>query len=429
MDDKFNASLQGSLLDYSHLTGADLFGRTGDFLAWSDERKRQALWPFTRAHLSPPLTHCTIREQNGEEYKGVNFASQDYLSLASHPRIKRAAINAIEEFGVHSAGSAALMGSTALTQPLARLLAEHLQMEHAILYPTGWAAGFGVVTGLMRKSDWIVMDSLAHACLQTATRLGYKNVKLFPHNALDALGEILHTIRAGDKENAILVVTEGLFSMDSDAPDFAAMQAMCTRYQATLLVDVAHDLGSMGPNGGGNLELQGMLGKVDLVMGSFSKTFASNGGFVACNSKSVIEYLRCFSSPYTFSNALSPVQTAIILESLHLVREQEGAERRAKLIRNANTLRSRLVEHGIEILGHPSPIVPAVCSSDQVVRLASRHLRHAGVLANVAEFPAVPSGRARFRLQVMSDHTEEDTVIAANAIAACIGRARQELAA
>jgi len=143
----------------------------------------------------------------------------------------------------------------------------------------------------------------------------------------------LKRIRARDKDNGILVVTEGLFSMDSDTPDIGAMQDLCREFNATLMVDIAHDFGNIGEDGRGHIGLQQMTGKVDIVMGSFSKTFASNGGFVSCNSPAVKEYLRYFGSSGTFSNALSPIQSAIVLKAFEIVRSEEGRTLRADLMK------------------------------------------------------------------------------------------------
>jgi len=175
---------------------------------------------------------------------------------------------------------------------LERKIADFLGVEEAILFPTGWAAGYGVIKGLVRSTDHIVMDALAHTCLQEGAAAATKNIYLFRHNMVDECRKWLEKIRAKDVENGIMVVTEGLFSMDSDTPDLAALQALCNEFNATLMVDVAHDLGNLGKDGKGFIGDQGMLGKIDLVMGSFSKTFGSNGGFVACRNREVKEYLR-----------------------------------------------------------------------------------------------------------------------------------------
>ena len=298
------------------------------------------------------------------------------------------------------------MGNTSHARALARALGEFLEMEHVTLYPTGYAAGAGVIRGLVRSCDHIVMDMLAHACLQDGAAAATKNVYLHRHLDVDAVEIRLAQIRAKDKENAILVVTEGLFSMDSDTPDIKALHAACKAYRATLMVDVAHDFGALG-DGRGHIGIQDALQHVDIVMGAFSKTFASNGGFVACRTRAVKEYLRYFSMPGTFSNALSPVQSAIVLQALRIVRSAEGATRREALMTNVLALRTQLVAAGMDVYGDPSAIVAVHVGNEALTRLVGRQLTRIGLVANMVEFPAVEKGKARFRLQVMADHTLE----------------------
>ena len=277
-----------------------------------------------------------------------------------------------------------------------------------MLYPTGWAAGFGVIKGLVRSADHVVMDMLSHSCLQEGANAATNNVHLFRHLDNEYCRTILAKIRARDKENGILVVTEGLFSMDSDTPDLAGLQALCHEFDATLVVDVAHDLGCLGEDGRGHIGIQNMLGKVDIVMGSFSKTFASNGGFVACKSRAVKEYLRFYSAPATFSNALSPVQAATILKAFRIVDSVEGRVQRSALMTNVLGLRQQLREAGLDYYGDPSAIVCVKMGTEGLARLASKRLPELGLIANLVEFPAVPKGAARIRMQVMANHSEKN---------------------
>jgi 7-keto-8-aminopelargonate synthetase-like enzyme len=402
------AALTGSMRDFRVPNGDNLLARVEGFFRWQDLRRQHGLWPFSRSTEGGPNAVCAARDDQGNRMRGLNFASQDYLSLSSHPAIKAAAKEVIEQYGVHSAGSPALVGNTTHSVALERQIAEFLQMDEVVLFPTGWAAGFGVIKGLVRSADHIVLDSLAHTCLQEGAAAATKNVYLFRHLDVDHCRHWLSTIRAKDTSNGIMVVTEGLFSMDSDTPDIAAMQDLCREYNATLVVDVAHDLGCLGEDGRGHIGLQNMTGKVDIVMGSFSKTFASNGGFVACKTRVVKEYLRFYSTPCTFSNALSPVQAAVVLKAFEIIDSDEGGKLRHALLRNVVSLRGKLREAGMEIYGEPSAIVAVKMGAEGLARLVSRRLPELGLIANLVEFPAVAKGAARFRLQVMAGHTEEN---------------------
>ena len=399
------AALSGSMRDYRVVRGDNLVTRIDGFYQWQNLRRQHSLWPFSRSTDSGPAPECSGRDDRGEKMQGVNFASQDYLSLSSHPEIKAVALEAIEQYGVHSAGSPALVGNTAHSVMLERKIAEFLRMPFAALYPTGWAAGYGAIKGLVRSSDHIVIDCLAHTCLQEGANAATKNIYQHRHLDVEHARHWLATIRAKDKENGLMVVTEGLFSMDSDVPDIQAMQELCHEFNATLLVDVAHDLGCLGEDGRGHIGLQGMLGKVDLVMGSFSKTFASNGGFVAGHSRSLKEYLRFYSPSTTFSNALSPAQAAIVLKAFEIVDSEEGRKLRAAMMGNSVRLRKQLQGVGLDVYGEPSAIVAVKMGGEALARLVSRRLPELELIANLVEYPAVAKGAARFRMQVMANHT------------------------
>jgi len=281
-------------------------------------------------------------------------------------------------------------------------------MNEVALFPTGWAAGYGVIKGLVRSSDHIVMDNLSHTCLQEGAMAATRNISMFRHLQVDECREKLRAIRAQDTQNGIMVVTEGLFSMDSDTPDLVALQDLCHEYGATLMVDVAHDLGCLGEDGRGHIGLQNMLGKIDLVMGSFSKTFGSNGGFVACGSRAIKEYLRFYSPPCTFSNALSPVQAAIVMKAFEIIDSAEGRSLRTALMSNILSLRRQLTAADLTVYGDPSAIVCVKMGNEGLARLVGRRLPELGLIANLVEFPAVPKGQARFRMQVMARHTEQN---------------------
>jgi glycine C-acetyltransferase len=423
------AAMTGSMRDFRVPGGADLLKRTEGFFNWQDLRRKNGLWPFSRATEDGPGTTCRAMDDSGNKMRGVNFASQDYLSLSQHSGVKATAKETIERCGVHSAGSPALVGNTSHSVALERKIANFLKMEEVVLYPTGWAAGFGVIKGLVRSADHVVMDMLSHSCLQEGAHAATTNIHLFRHLDNEYCRNILTKIRSKDKENGILVVTEGLFSMDSDTPDLGALQSLCHEFNATLVVDVAHDLGCLGDDGRGHLGVQNMLGKVDLVMGSFSKTFASNGGFVACKSRAVKEYLRFYSAPATFSNALSPVQAATIMKAFEIVDSNEGREQREALMANILSLRHQLGEAGLEYYGDPSAIVCVKMGTEGLARLVSKRLPELGLIANLVEFPAVPKGAARIRMQVMANHTEQNIADAVQVLKTARQQAELELEA
>jgi glycine C-acetyltransferase len=421
-------ALTGSVRDFLELQGSDLMARVGSFFEWQDLRRQRHLWPYSKSTQKAPLAVCTALDDSGVEFTGLNFATQDYLGLSSDPEIKEVAKAAIDEFGVHSAGSSALAGNTKYSLGLEATISEFLDLRHTALYPTGWAAGYGVIKGLVRRTDHVVMDGLSHACLQEGAYAATPNVHLHGHLNLDSVRRHLRRIREKDAGNAILVVTESLFSMDSDTPDLKAMQDLCREYGATLLVDVAHDLGAMGPGGRGLIAEQDMLGKIDIVMGSFSKTFGSNGGFVSCNSAAVKQYLKYHGSTATFSNALSPVQAATVTKAFQIVQSEKGRHLRSVLMERIVQLRDALTAADLKYVGNPSPIVPVLVGDEALARLVSRRLPALEVIANLVEYPAVAKGSARLRLQMMPTHSRENVGALATRLRTAIELAQVEYA-
>ena len=419
-------ALTGSMRDFRELRGKDLIARVGNFYEWQRLRRNQGLWPYSKATEQAPLAVTAARDDSGLRFSGLNFATQDYLGLSSDPEIKEVAKAVVDEYGVHSAGSSALAGNTKYSLRLEQTISEFLNLEHTVLYPTGWAAGYGVIKGLVRPNDHVVLDGLAHACLQEGAYSSTSNVHLHGHLNVDSVRRHLKRIRAKDAENGIMVVTESLFSMDSDSPDLRTMQELCREYDATLMVDVAHDLGAMGQSGRGFIGMQGMSGQIDIVMGSFSKTFASNGGFVACNSPAVKQYLKFYGCSATFSNALSPVQAATVTKAFEIVKSEKGEQLRWKLLKRVVQMRDALTAVGLSVIGDPSAIVPVLVGDEALARMVSRRLPELEVIANLVEYPAVAKGNARFRLQMMPTHTEENVMELAARLRAAVDLTQPE---
>ena len=421
-------ALARNCADFQAIPGPDLMARTQGYYEWYARRLERETFQYSRTLRTFPGSRTELVDEAGRVINGINFASQDYLALGGHAALREAAVAAIHEFGPHSAGSPMIIGNTTLSQQLEKELGEMLEVEHVLLYATGWAAGYGSIASLVRPQDHIVMDRLSHSCLQQGAMAATKNILRHPHLDAESIRAYLSDIRSRDVRNGILVLTEGIFSMDADAPDLVRIQEICREFQATLLVDVAHDFGSSGPHGSGQLGIQGLLGKVDLVMGSFSKSFASNGGFLATSSASVKHYAKMYGSSHMFSNALSPVQAAVALAAARIMRTAEGDRLRADLLRVVNVFRDELTGYGLECLGEPGAIVPVMIGDEKVARVCHRLMQRRNIAAMILEYPVVAVGAARFRLQVMASHTEEEARIAARNIAEVIAEARETVA-
>jgi glycine C-acetyltransferase len=420
------SALTGSARDYRYPRGADLQARIEGFYKWQNLRRQHGLWPFSRSAEESPSTVTAARDDAGGHFRGVNFASEDYLNMACHPAIRQVAHEAIDQFGVHSAGTAAMLGSTGLSVRLERRIADFLGAAEAVLFPTGWAAAFGAIKGLVRPTDHVLLDASAHPSLKEGAAASTKNIYLFRHNSVEDCRRWLQKIRARDVQNGVMVVTESLFAQTSDTPDLGALQALCHEFNATLLVDVAHDLGVLGPDGKGALGEQGLLGKVDLVVGTFSKSFGSNGGFVACRSREAKEYLRFFSPSCAYSSTLSPIQAATAMKAFELIESAEGQALRERLMGNILRLRGQLVDAGFEVYGEPSGVVCVKIGAEGLARLVARRLPEAGLIANLVEFPEAPKGQARIRLQVMANHSDDNVSDAVTALKAAHSAGREE---
>ncbi|WP_434390627.1 aminotransferase class I/II-fold pyridoxal phosphate-dependent enzyme [Melittangium boletus] len=420
-------ALDKNAYDFYRPVGRNLLQRTEEFHGWVEARRRTETWQYSRVLEASPGSIARITNDVGRRTQGINFNSQDYLSFNAHPAIREAAARALHDYGPHSAGSPMVLGNTRISDALEAELGDLLQMEHLTLFPTGWGAGFGSMVGLVRQEDHVVIDRLAHACLQQGARAATRNVIRYEHLNLESVRQHLKDIRARDSRNGILVVTDGLFSVDADWPDLVTLQDLCRQHDATLLVDVAHDLGAMGPGGTGVIGMQELLGKVDLVMGAFSKTFASNGGFLASRSAAVKQYVKMFGGSHMFSNALSPVQSAVVLEATRILRSPEGEVLRGRLFKAIHALRDELSRRGLTCMGSPSPIVPLLIGNEKLARIANRRLFDRGVLAFMVEFPVTPTGSSRFRLQVQAAHEPQDALEAARIIDESIAEARAYL--
>jgi 7-keto-8-aminopelargonate synthetase-like enzyme len=423
-----SGALEGSFADFVQLSGKNLEMRTRPYSEWRSNRLGHGLWPFSTELQSGPGPEVTVTDETGKQRTGVNFASYDYLGLSTHSEVRAAAIEAINKYGTSIGGSPILQGNSTLSMQLQEAVAEMLGLAHVVLFPTGWAAGFGVITGLIRSKDHVVLDQYAHNCCVQGAMAATRNVHRVRHLSTDGFLRQLRRIRTVDAENAILVVTEGIFSMDGDSPDLAALQRACKEYEATLLVDVAHDLGAVGPGGAGIVGLQGLLGKVDLVMGSFSKVFSSNGGFVATSSTEIREYLRVGAPPRTFSNAISPPQCAAILKAVEIVRSAEGDVLRQNVHDLAQVLREAITPSGVVCLGKPGPLVPVLLGREAVGRITAALCFDRGVFTNLVEYPAVSVGACRLRMQVMATHTPAQARFAGEVIGGASQAAKKLLA-
>ncbi len=409
-------SLTKSLTDFNNPTGKDLIERNLPFQKWVDNSSKEGYFQFMRHHEEMQNIESTVNGWGGQQYKGINLASQDYLGLSTNEKVIKASANSLINLGTHSAGSEPMGGGFGTAKLLEKEISNYIGYSNIVLFPTGWAAGYGSIRGLIRQHDFIVMDALAHNCLQHGAYSATSNVSLFLHNDMDSLEKRLSRIRKTSPDSAILVISESLFSMDSDYPDFNKLFELTEKYEAFTMIDVAHDLAILGENGKGILFEDKFKTKADYIVGSFSKTFASIGGFFASKDKGSSYYVRGFSGSFTFSNYLIPAQVGAVLEAFNIIKSEEGVILRQKTLENAAFLRNELERNGVVCLGVLSPMVIALIGEEKIARQAYKYCLENGLILNNIEYPACRKGEARFRMQVTPNHNFDQLKKAAKTV-------------
>jgi 8-amino-7-oxononanoate synthase len=335
----------------------------------------------------------------------VMLGSNNYLGLTGDERVIAGARDALERYGTGLTGSRLLNGTIELHLELERELAEWMGTEEAIVFTTGHQANVGTLGTLLAPGDTVIADSADHASILDGCLLSRAKLRPFRHGRLDKLEKMLQ--RAGDDGGGVLVVVDGVFSMEGDVADLPRVVELCRAHGARLMVDEAHAAGVLGARGAGASELFGVEGDVDLRMGTFSKSLASCGGFIA-GTHEVIEFLRISSRAFLFTAAAVPAAVGAALAALRIVRSDEGPALFASVLDNARYLRDGLRSLGFEVLddahGITTPIVPVVVGDDWKAVILWRALYDAGVYVNVALHPAVPPAGALLRTSVMATH-------------------------
>ena len=335
--------------------------------------------------------------------KMLMFGSNNYLGLANHPYIIQRVKNAVDEFGIGVAGPPLLNGYTKLHRELEEKLAEFKSAEDAMIFSSGYGANVGLVSGLMNHDSLVLYDAYSHASFCDGIKLAGVQSYRFPHNDLKSLEARLKIIRSHFYCD-IFIGVEGVYSMDGDTAPLDELLILCKKYDAILIVDDAHGTGVMGENGKGTAEAYNLEGSVDITMGTFSKTFAVTGGFVA-SSKEIINYLRFFARSYMFSASVSPAVVAAVLAGLDVLKTEP--ERLENLRANINYTNECLNNLGFDA-HNQSAIIPLRVPLNMNIREAAYEFHKRGIFMNSIEYPAVPLSQQRFRISLMATHTKSD---------------------
>ncbi len=371
-----------------------LFDKARNFKE-ADRIRASGLYPYFRTISSAQDSEVVI---NGK--KVLMLGSNSYLGLTNHPKIKEAAIAAIEKYGTGCAGSRFLNGTLDIHLELEQALARLVKKEAALLYSTGFQVNLGVISTLVGKGDFVLADKCDHASIVEGCRLSLGQILRFPHKDMEALERRLQQI---DPRAGKLIVVDGVFSMEGDIIQLPELCRLAARYGAAVMVDDAHAIGVLGEKGAGTASHFGLTDQVHLIMGTFSKSLASLGGFIASDA-GTIDYLKHTSRPLIFSASMSPANAAAVIAALEIMESEP--ERIDKLWHNAERLKQGLVSLGFDLGASATPILPVYCRDTVLAFKFCRRLGEEGVFVNPVVSPGVPPGEELLRVSLMATHTD-----------------------
>jgi 8-amino-7-oxononanoate synthase len=372
----------------------DLFEKCRKFTA-AKEVMAAGLYPYFRVVESEQNPEVIV-----EGRKMIMLGSNNYLGLTSHPKVKEAAIEAVKKYGCGCAGSRLLNGTLDIHVKLEEKLASFFRKDAALTFSTGYQTNLGIISSLAGKDDVVVIDKLDHASIIDACRLSFAEVKKFKHNDMDSLGYVLR--ESGNRGK--LVVVDGVYSMEGDIAPLPDIIKVCRKYGARLMVDDAHGIGVLGGTGRGTAEHFGVEKEVDVIMGTYSKSMASIGGFVAAD-EDVIHYMKHISRPLIFSASPPPASVASVIAALDII-DQEP-ERRERLWHNTRKMMTAFKQMGFDTGISETPIIPLVIGEMDQTFLMWKTLYDEGVFVNPVVPPATQASRCLIRTSYMATHTDE----------------------
>ena len=356
----------------------------------------QGIYPFYHPIETGQDTEVILRGK-----KTLMFGSNSYLGLTQHPEIIAAGKEALDKYGTGASGSRLMNGNLDLHEELEQKLAEFVGKEAATVFSTGFQSNLGSIAALAGRNDYILLDEKNHASIIESTRLSFAKVLKYKHNDMEDLEKKLQGL---DQDKIILIVMDGIFSMEGDIAPLDKITELADKYSASVYVDDAHSLGVLGENGAGTANHFGVTDKVEAIMGTFSKSLASLGGFVA-GSNDLINYLKHNARALLFSASIPPASAATVLKALEVIKKEP--ERIDWLWDNTNYAKKLLLENGFDIGESTTPIIPIHVGDDvKTYHLATLMLQD-GVYVNPVGHPAVEKGKAILRYSLMATHTKE----------------------
>jgi 8-amino-7-oxononanoate synthase len=381
----------------------DIFEKCAKATEYESGLKESGYYFFFRKLESPQDSEVMV---NGKRV--IMIGSNNYLGLTNHPRVKEAALKAIEKYGSGCAGSRFLNGNLEMHEELEKKLARFFRKEAALVFATGYQTNLGAIPALVGRNDVAIIDKYDHASIIDGCRLSFGQVKKYRHNDMKDLERVLE----GTKDKDKLIIVDGVFSMEGDIADLPAIVRLAKVYGARIMVDDAHGIGVLGKGGRGTAEHFGLENEVDLIMGTYSKSLAAIGGFIAGPSD-VVNWIKHLGRSMIFSASLPPPLVTSVSTALDIVEEQP--ELRARLWRNTHKMLRGYNTLGYDTGTSETPIIPVLIKDTMKTYQMCKLLFENGVFVNSVISPAVPPGRELLRTSYMATHTEEqlDKVLAA----------------
>ena len=382
----------------THQTCSDLFRKCSEFTT-ADEVKAMGIYPYFQ-----PISSELGDEVVIDGHHLLMIGSNNYLGLVNDTRVKEAAADAVRKYGSGCTGSRFLNGTIDLHLQLEERLAKFIGMQSALVFSTGFQANLAAISCLVEKNDVLIIDRADHASIVDGCRLSYGKAIKFKHNDMEDLERILINVSHRANCNGAMIIVDGVFSMEGDLAPLPEITKLATRYGAKLMVDDAHAIGVVGKNGSGTPSHFGVSDSVDIVVGTFSKSFASLGGFVAAD-EVIINYIKHMGRALIFSASIPPSNAAAALKALEIMESEP--ERREKLWENTHKMHRELRLLVFDIGATETPVVPILIGQDMEAFSFWRKLYDNGVFANAIISPATPPGRALIRTSYTATHTDE----------------------
>ena len=385
----------------------DLFKKCETYSQWLNGVKESGLYPYFHQLTSGQDTEVIMEGKDT-----IMIGSNNYLGLTSHPDVIKAGIDALEKYGSGCSGSRFLNGTLDSHVKLEKELAEFLCKEAVMTFSTGFQSNLGIISALVGRTDYVVCDKENHASIYDGCRLSYGKMLRYNHADMQDLERQLSSIGEG---HGILIVTDGVFSMGGDIAKLPEIVAIAKKFGARVMVDDAHGLGVLGKHGRGTAEHFGIEDEVDIYMGTFSKSLASLGGYMA-GKKEVIDYVRHNSRPFIFSASITPASVACARKSLEILKNNPSRVQDLRDI--SGYMRQNLKRRGVKIVEmDETPIIPIYVYEDEKAFMACKLLLERGVYVNPVVTPATPPGQALLRTSYTATHTKGQMDKAADAIA------------